>query len=77
MREERQMSAFREVLKECDLSDLGFSGQWFTWERVKLLDSNIRERLDRGWPILNGGNYSQTIQLNTFITLFQITVHSC
>lgn len=40
--------AFRETLEECDLYDLGFLGQWFTWERGRLVDNNIRERLDRG-----------------------------
>ncbi|KAA3467020.1 reverse transcriptase [Gossypium australe] len=33
---------------ECDLSDLGFSGQWFTWNKENLAGNNIRERLDRG-----------------------------
>ncbi|KAA3463975.1 reverse transcriptase [Gossypium australe] len=47
-REERQMAAFRETLEHCELYDLGFSGQWYTWERGRLVDNNIRERLDRG-----------------------------
>ncbi|MBA0845224.1 hypothetical protein Goarm_022239 [Gossypium armourianum] len=42
------MSAFWEVLRECYLSDLGFSGQWFTWEIGSLPSNNIRERLNRG-----------------------------
>lgn len=42
------MVASREVLEECDLNDLGFSGQWFTWERGRLTENNIQERLDRG-----------------------------
>ncbi|MBA0584191.1 hypothetical protein Gorai_015016 [Gossypium raimondii] len=37
-----------EVLDECELSDLGFSGQWFTWERGRFLENNMREWLDRG-----------------------------
>lgn len=48
LREERKMLAFREALKDCELNDLGFSGQWFTWERGRLPSNNIRERLDRG-----------------------------
>ncbi|KAH1032788.1 hypothetical protein J1N35_044962 [Gossypium stocksii] len=42
------MNAFREVLKDCNLNDLGFSGQWYTWERGRLAGNNIMERLDRG-----------------------------
>jgi exonuclease III len=37
------MEAFRDVISECGLSDLGYSGDKFTWHR-----GGIRERLDRG-----------------------------
>ncbi|MBA0707733.1 hypothetical protein Golax_019754 [Gossypium laxum] len=47
-REESRMEVFREVLEECLLEDLGYSGVWFTWERGNLPETNIRERLDRG-----------------------------
>ncbi|MBA0577062.1 hypothetical protein Golob_023916 [Gossypium lobatum] len=47
-REEGRMEAFRTVLEDCTLRDLGFSGRWFTWERGNLPETNIRERLDRG-----------------------------
>ncbi|MBA0750811.1 hypothetical protein Gogos_002196 [Gossypium gossypioides] len=46
MGDERKMLKFREVLEEYDLSDLGFSSQWFTWER-RMLDNNVQEHLDR------------------------------
>ncbi|KAA3451689.1 reverse transcriptase [Gossypium australe] len=42
------MATFREVLEDCEMIDLGFSGQWYTWERGRLVSNNIRERLDRG-----------------------------
>ncbi|KAA3468512.1 reverse transcriptase [Gossypium australe] len=42
------MEDFRRTLEECLLEDIGFSGPWFTWERRRTLDRNIRERLDRG-----------------------------
>ncbi|MBA0712746.1 hypothetical protein Golax_011824 [Gossypium laxum] len=48
IREERQMAAFKEVLEYCELYDLGFFGQWYTCERGRLVDNNIREMLDRG-----------------------------
>ncbi|KAK5811913.1 uncharacterized protein LOC108451102 [Gossypium arboreum] len=42
------METFRKVLKDCNLVDVGFSGNWFLWERGNLLEKNIQERLDRG-----------------------------
>lgn len=47
-RDERQMERFRNALAECQLTDVGFSGNWFTWERRNLPETNIREQLDRG-----------------------------
>ncbi|KAG8488044.1 hypothetical protein CXB51_018393 [Gossypium anomalum] len=45
---EGRMKAFRTVLEDCNLMDLGFTGNWFTWERGNLPEINIQERLDRG-----------------------------
>lgn len=47
VREEKRMETFKEVLDECQLADLGFYGQWFTWERGNLPELNITERLDK------------------------------
>lgn len=47
-REERRMEAFRTVLEDCNLRDMGVSERWFTWERGNLPETNIQERLDRG-----------------------------
>lgn len=47
-REEKRMGAFREVLNEYQLIDVGYMGVWFTWERGNLPETNIKERLDRG-----------------------------
>ncbi|KAE8662983.1 hypothetical protein F3Y22_tig00113124pilonHSYRG00590 [Hibiscus syriacus] len=55
------MEGFRSMLTDCNLEDLGYSGQWFTWERGKLESNNIWERLNRGvthpswWERLNRG----------------------
>lgn len=40
------MEAFREVLNDRQLVDLGYFGPWFTWEKRNLKATNIRERLD-------------------------------
>ncbi|KAA3466242.1 putative Transposon TX1 [Gossypium australe] len=50
---ERQMLAFRSALEECNLTDLGYRGRWFTWERGRVSSTNIRERLDRGVATLS------------------------
>lgn len=47
-KDERRMVQFQRVLQYCHLVDLGFFGPWFTWERGNLLETNIKERLDRG-----------------------------
>lgn len=51
-RGQRQMQDFHEALSNCHLSDMGYEGDIFTWQRGR-----IRERLDRGvsnadWNIL-------------------------
>ncbi|GMJ10636.1 hypothetical protein HRI_004732800 [Hibiscus trionum] len=42
------MNNFRSAIQDCDLSDLGYIGRWYTWEKGHFSASNIRERLDRG-----------------------------
>ncbi|GMJ10395.1 hypothetical protein HRI_004708700 [Hibiscus trionum] len=49
---QRQMDAFQAVLDEYGLTDLGYIGRWYTWEKGKFSATNIRERLDRG--VANG-----------------------
>lgn len=46
LRDERSMEAFRSSLDDRDLLDVGC--QWFRWQRGKLPQNNIRERLHRG-----------------------------
>ncbi|GMJ10541.1 hypothetical protein like AT1G43760 [Hibiscus trionum] len=42
------MEEFRSAIQDCDLSDLGYNGRWYTWEKGKFAATNVRERLDRG-----------------------------
>jgi hypothetical protein len=54
-RPEPFMQAFRDALDDCELEDLGFSGDPFTWKRGR-----IHERLDRvvtnnAWNIMHPG----------------------
>ncbi|GMI73926.1 hypothetical protein HRI_001061900 [Hibiscus trionum] len=48
VRSNRSMQAFREVLLDCGLDDMGYEGTWYTWEKGRVPATNIRERLDRG-----------------------------
>jgi len=54
-RPQRFMQAFHDALIDCELSDMGYIGDKFTWQRGKM-----RERLDRGvtnnqWNVLFPG----------------------
>ena len=46
-REMREVENFRALMDRWSLRDLGFVGQWWTWERGKKVDTRVRERLDR------------------------------
>lgn len=47
-RDERRIEVFRNVLKDCRLMDVGYSGNWFTLGKGNLPETIIQERLDRG-----------------------------
>lgn len=42
-RDERRIEIFRKVLEECQLMDVGYSSNWFTWERGNSPETNIQE----------------------------------
>ncbi|GMI75496.1 hypothetical protein like AT4G29090 [Hibiscus trionum] len=78
LRHERNMAGFRDVLEDCNLSDLGFNGVWYTWERGRLAENNVRERLDRAvanprWWDLHE-NYSVSHLSHTISDHFPILV---
>ncbi|KAM0859687.1 hypothetical protein ACQ4PT_047052 [Festuca glaucescens] len=47
LRPEWQMRAFREVLEDCSLVDLGWSGVEYTWDNGQMGVANVKARLDR------------------------------
>ncbi|KAA3472190.1 reverse transcriptase [Gossypium australe] len=63
-RDHKRMEVFRETLGACNLMDIGFFGAWYTWEKGNLPETNIRERLDRGWQIIDGGTCSLLVGLS-------------
>lgn len=43
------LNGFSETISECDLVDLEYEGDKFTWERFRGTDKWVVERLDRGF----------------------------
>jgi exonuclease III len=41
------MAAFKLVLEDCYLANLGYSGPWYTWSNKRIDDIVTRVRLDR------------------------------
>lgn len=41
------LQAFRYIVDDLSLCDLGYMGKCFTWERGKTVETRIRERVDR------------------------------
>jgi hypothetical protein len=42
------MESFHEAVQKCNLGDLGFKGQKFTWSNKREKGVFVKERLDRG-----------------------------
>lgn len=57
-KEERRIEVFRKVIEEYQLMDVGYSGVWFTWEIGNFPETNIKERFDRGWQMINDDSFS-------------------
>jgi hypothetical protein len=61
LRPHNLMQAFRNALSDCNLEDIGFTGDAFTWRRGR-----IRERLDRAvannaWSVMHPGARLQNL----------------
>jgi hypothetical protein len=48
-RPEWQMRNFRDVIDDCQLQDLGWSGTAYTWDNRRGGDANVKARLDRAF----------------------------
>jgi exonuclease III len=48
LRSQAQMTAFRDCLDHCELTDLGYKGYDFTWNNKREGSDNVQCRLDRG-----------------------------
>ncbi|KAE8804217.1 hypothetical protein D1007_19788 [Hordeum vulgare] len=55
------MRAFREVIDDCGLQDLGWCGMEFTWDNAQAGNANVKARLDRA--------FGNTALLNLFTSI--------
>ena len=71
------MAAFRDVLADCGLTDLGFVGLPFTYDNGRDGNANVKVRLDRAvadwWRIQDGGICSVTKHCTT-LCLHDLTI---
>uniref|UniRef100_A0A803PJK4 Reverse transcriptase domain-containing protein n=1 Tax=Cannabis sativa TaxID=3483 RepID=A0A803PJK4_CANSA len=49
IRNESQIDAFRETVDHCNLTELNFEGERFTWHNNNSRGANVKERLDYGF----------------------------
>lgn len=50
------LDGFAEIIMECGLNDLGFTGGKFTWEHCRGTERWVSERLDRGFATESWSN---------------------
>lgn len=62
-----QMESFREVLDECNLFDLGFVGNKFTWSKTYPNGGMVWERLDRAVCMTEWYDLFSSINVQTLI----------
>lgn len=48
VRSQREMNDFREALDDCELQDIGYTRDTFTWWNKQAVPNAVFERLDRG-----------------------------
>jgi hypothetical protein len=67
-RPERQMANFRDVLADCELLDLGFTGVPWTFDYKQKGDRNVNVRLDRVVASLGWSNWFPVAKVLHLIT---------
>lgn len=68
VRDVRMMFEFREAMRECELVDLGWKGQPFTWSNQRYGPHLTEERLDRFLCNRSWGNFFQETVAKTLVT---------
>lgn len=56
-----RMENFKNTMDFCGLYELQCNGSVFTWDNGQVDGNFTKEKLDRGWPISNGLNFSQEL----------------
>ncbi|XP_042958110.1 uncharacterized protein LOC122293656 [Carya illinoinensis] len=69
IRAESQMRAFREVVEECSLFDLGWRGAKYTWCNRHESETFTKERLDRGMANKKWIEMFPDARVNTLVAL--------
>ena len=67
-RNERRMEAFRDVLAECDMHDLGFTGLPWTYDNMQAGRRNVRVRLDRAVATSSWSNMFEHAALDHLVS---------
>jgi len=67
-RNERRMEAFRDVLAECDMHDLGFTGLPWTYDNMQTGRRNVRVRLDRAVATSSWSNMFEHAALDHLVS---------
>ena len=72
-----QMDQFREVLYECNLLDLGYFRNKFTWSRSYLNGGMVWERLDRAVGSMDWFDFYPTTCVQTLTCVSSDHSHIC
>ncbi|XP_028081678.1 uncharacterized protein LOC114283052 [Camellia sinensis] len=58
-----QLCKFQELISDCNLTDLGFQGNAFTWSNHQKSAGNVRERLDRALATIDWQDLFPQVQV--------------